>query len=275
MENYLGLAVIAAIVTTLGSLTALFLKDFLLVHYFENQRERRDLKKVSKRYKDPLLLTASELARRISEIISNFEIASNRFTSEILFDETRYVQSNSATDRYFMKYKLASSIYRFSSFFGWIELYRQDITFLESHSWKQNSKLFSILEKIRSSLADGQLNTEPDWMYWKDSLIFREELRAVGEGMIEHLKDQRIVMGYGKFQSMLSQYEDKGEPVWLRPVINFFLDLKLEKDFRQKRMSELLSALRDLIKYLDKEYYNQEMKGLKPVIIQQLPTSSI
>ena len=30
-------------------------------------------------------------------------------------------------------------------------------------------------------LADGEINTARDWRKWRDTLVFREELRAIGE----------------------------------------------------------------------------------------------
>jgi len=252
--------VVAAIVTTCGTLLGLFLKDFLFVFYFDKLKEKKTLAKVSKKYKDPILLSSAELLRRIIDYIDNYEMMSKYSTINVLFDKSEKMTSNYANDLYFQKYKLTSTLYRFCSFFGWLELYRQEITFLDSHSKSKSSEALNIISRIREAIADGQLNDNDDWENWHDTLIFREELRSIGEGMIENSKDQRIVLGYGKFQSMIKNYEVTKEPLWLNPAIYFFTDFKKDKDFRTKRFLLLKQALLDLIKCLDKNYYLKHVK---------------
>jgi hypothetical protein len=138
-------------------------------------------------------------------------------------------------------------------------MYRQDITFLDSHSKEESFKSLDLIEKVRSTIADGRLNKEEDWKAWNDVLIFREELRSVGEGMIEMVNGQKSIMGYGKFQILIDDFEKNKKPVWLKPVINFFTGFQQEKDFRIKRITLLVKHLGELMKCLDKAYY--EKKG--------------
>ena len=174
--------------------------------------------------------------------------------------------SNDATDPYFLKYKIVSTLYRFCSVLGWLELYRQEMTFLESHSTKRTIRLLEIIEKIRTPLADGQLiEGKDDWMTWKDILIFREELRAIGEGMIENNKEKKSIIGYGKFQEIIGLFPASDKPVWLRPTINFFLDYDLNKDFRQHRLKLLLDGLLDLVEFLNADLYKEQAKKLRLV----------
>ncbi len=263
LKDYLGFTVIAAIVTTIGTLFGLFLKDFLFVYFFDNFREKKTLEKVSKKYKDPILLSASELMRRMKEYGKSYNTLSKNSTTTILFDKVDRMQSNYATDPYFLNYKLVSTLYRFCSFFAWLELYRQEITFLDSHSKNKSSTMISLIADIREAVADGQINDNDDWHLWTDTLIFREELRAIGEGMIETNKDQRTIIGYGKFKTLISQFEKSKEPIWLNPAINFFTDLQTEKDFRLERFKRITNSLITLIKFLDDSYYK---KHIKPTI---------
>jgi hypothetical protein len=216
-------------VSLFGTLCGLFLKDFLFVHYFDNLRERKTLAKVSKKYKDPILLSALEITSRLNDYIENYSFWCKYSTIDTLFDKIDKTQTNYITDPYFLNYKIISTLYRFCSFFAWLELYRQEITFLDSHSKGSSSKSLTLIANIREAIADGQLIKYDDWDSWTDALIFREELRAIGEGMIEKDKDQRNIIGYGKFRTLISQYEKTREPLWLNPAINFFMNLKLKK----------------------------------------------
>jgi hypothetical protein len=263
-QNYLGFTVIAAVVTTCGTILGLFIKDFLFVQYFETYRERKSLKAISQRYKDPILLTTTELVRRISELNNSYVDVSKGFTQLQLFNKAEKMQTSYANDPYFLKYKIVSTLYRFCALFGWLEMYRQDITFLNSHSKVESYRFIEIIGKIREAIADGQIiKEESDWQLWHDTLIFREELRAVGEGMIEITNNQKAILGYGKFQLLIDDYEFSKKPIWLRPVISFFTDFKFDKDFRTKRFKTLFNNLKELVECLDKDYYKEHVKGIK------------
>ncbi len=255
MKSYLGLTVLAAVVTTLGTLLALFIKEFLLVRYFDEVRETKALKNISKKYKDPILVAGSELARRIAEIMPYPEWISKGFKKEVLFSKSATMQSINFIDPYFLNYKFLSTLYRFCAFFGWLELYRQDITFLNSYSKLENVKSSLIVEKLKTTIADGNLNTDKDRKNWKDVLIFREEQRSIGEGMIESINNQKNIIGYGKFQNLIENFENTQKPNFLRPVITFFTDFRVEKDFRFERLEQLRISLHELVKCLDEDYY--------------------
>lgn len=259
--SVLTFTVIAAIVTVLGSLIALFVKDFLLVRYFERYKEIRSLKKVSKKYKDPIVLSAKELLSRMTSIIEEFKYDSRNFTREILFDRSECMVRNHPADPYYLKNRLTSTLYRFCAFWGWLELYRQDLTFLDSYSYTQNLESSAFLEKIRSAVADGQLNNADNWRDLKDALIFREELRSIGEGMLETVNNQRTIIGYGKFQELLKDFEINSKYLWLRPVVNFFTNYQLGKDFRYTRLELIRAALNDYIRTLDDEFYKAFVLG--------------
>ena len=258
MKEYLEFTVIAAIVTTSGTLLGLFLKDFLFVYHFDKLKQHRTLEQISKKYKDPILLSAHELYKRTVDYLNDYDVLSVNSRIEVLYNKSEKLSENNYLDEYFLKYKLRSTIYRFCSFFGWLELYRQEITFLDSHSKRKSFEFLKILSNVREAVADGQLNIKKEF---HDKLIFREELRAIGEGMIDIFKDQRVVIGYGKFQQLLKTYETEKQPLWLSPVLNFFTDFHATKDFRIERFKLLKTSLLTLMRYLDKEYVTSNVRN--------------
>lgn len=64
----LALSVLAAVVSTAGSLLALVLKELFFVRSFERWKERRTLLSVYRKYRDPIILAGEELARRVADI---------------------------------------------------------------------------------------------------------------------------------------------------------------------------------------------------------------
>lgn len=145
---------------------------------------------------------------------------------------------------------MLSTVYRLCAFLGWLELYRQDVTFLDTGRQNENRRFEEALARLRGDLADGQLNKAHDWLEWRDRLIFREEQRAIGEAMIASGTTSRVVIGYGTFCTLYTRAASD-ESLWsLRVACNFFLNLEDTKDFRRKRLEMMRLDLRTMIDVL-------------------------
>lgn len=245
LEKILAFTVIGSIVTVVGSLIALFIKEYFLVRSFENWKLRNTLKAVFQKYRDPILLSSRELCNRLNEICA--EYPSVFLNSKLLKINPKHQINNSQSDPYYQKHKLVSTLYRLCAFLGWLELYRQDITYLDSGQSHTNDKLDACMKNIRADLADGHLNKAPDWEAWRDVLIFREQQRAIGEAMIRTDAHSKTVIGFGSFcESLLGKGKNTLTP-WTNVASNFLLDLRDDaKDFRKIRLQLLLIHLVDL-----------------------------
>lgn len=248
-DKIVELGIAGTIITFVGTLISLFFKDYFLNDFFEKRRDKKTIDNIFKKYKDPISLSAIELSSRLVEIISNFPTV--YLSNKVLNQKATYFTSNTIEDSHFKRHKLFSTIYRFSSFLGWLELYRQEITFLNSSNNKVNTELEYYLNKIRSALADGHLNENQDWENWIDFLIFKEEQRAIGENMIIFNQATKTIIGYGKFKTFMDSYLKNGENEWIGQCLNFFLDLNNSKDFRKERYFILIKHLKGLMSNLD------------------------
>ncbi|OAD84029.1 hypothetical protein ATN89_11225 [Comamonas thiooxydans] len=250
IQTWLGLTVLGALVSTAGTLLGIVLKDFFFARSLESWKHQKTLEQLYQRYRDPLFLSASELATRLSEVLDNYPTVYLR--SSVLQTSPDRLHLNSLDDPYFQKHKLFSSVYRLAAFLGWLELYRQEITYLRSASNPHSKALEYAVNFIRRDLADGQINKAHDWKEWRDCLIFRDELRAIGEAMIETRGSTRAVVGYGRFLEAVESETDNSIKKWFPVVSNFLIDLEVErKDFRQIRIKSLFIRLVDLMKLLE------------------------
>ncbi len=156
---------------------------------------------------------------------------------------------NWSGDPYYRRYKFQSTVYRICAFFGWLELYRQEIVFLNSGRAKHTKRLGELVDAIRADFADGHINRK--WRDGVDGLIFREEQRAIGEMMIAQKGDKRLVIGYGQFSAGLEQtLGDTGN--WFGGAIRFIDQIgRTEDDFRPTRIKLLFIHLIDLVDALD------------------------
>ncbi|HSF90534.1 MAG TPA: hypothetical protein VLA46_14015 [Saprospiraceae bacterium] len=247
--DFLKLGVAAAIVSTLGSLIALFIKEYFLTMHFERKREKKTIDLLFNKYRDPIMLAAMEYAKRLIEIYNGFP--TEYLKKDILKVKPGSLTRNSAHDEHYLRYKLISTCYRMSALLGWLELYRQEITFLRSSNTKRNKELETCLDKLKNVLADGHIIQFDDWQDWGDYLIFREEQRAIGEFMIVNKGDSKGVMGFLKYVAYFSDKEKLKEHDALTTVINFNTDFKEGQDFRHWRYYFILMHMKELLILLD------------------------
>lgn len=238
IKEALGLGVLGAFVSTLGTLIGLFLKDFIAVRAFERWKAKIAAEQVFRRYRDPLALACAELANRLCEVLSSDR--PNFLNANVLGLNATRIERNDAYDPYFLRYKFDSTMYRLASVLGWVELFRQDITFLDSGHSHRNDQITECLSSVRAALADGHLNQADDWGEWRDCLIFREEQRAIGESMIDPDAVPRRVLGFDRFLKEHVQASTR----WHLCTTGFFEDFgATDRDFRVTRSKILLVAL--------------------------------
>lgn len=250
LKTWLGLTVLGAIISTIGALFGIVLKDYFFTRSLERWKQWQTLEQIYQRFRDPLVLVVRELASRTLEILDHYPTVYLR--AEVLASRPTRQIENSVEDAYFQRYKLVSTAYRLSAFLGWLELYRQEITFLHPGNSKHAKALDVAVGRIRGDLADGQINLVEDWHEWRDTLVFREELRAIGESLIGSRGSTRAVMGYGRYCEQLESSSPNVVLRWSPVVFNFYLDLETHgKDFRQIRLQRMLVHLVELMRLLE------------------------
>ena len=250
IQTWLALTGVAAVISTLGSLFGLVLKEVVFTRSFESWKQEKILEKIYEKYRDPIILAARELCIRLHNILEDFP--PSFLTSEVLRSSPTKQTDNSTEDPYFRKHMLTSTSYRVCAFLGWIELYRQELVFLDSGRAEHTRALEKCIDSIRGDFADGQLNTADNWEEWTDNPIAREELRAIGEVMLVRSADGSGIMGYAQFCEQLETREKTSFQRWVATTNNLLLDLEDDgADFRKVRSQRLVGHLLDLLELLD------------------------
>jgi hypothetical protein len=270
--EFLGGAAIGAIAVIAGFV----LKEFAFPRLFESWKTRNSIRTVFRKYRDPLFAAGAELAHRLSEICREYPPAF--LTIDRTQDVCFVASPNDASDSMYLAYKQLSSVYRFAAFLGWLELYRRDLVYLDSGHRKTNVELEQCLSRVRSALADGHLNKATDWSDWTDRLLFREELRAIGESMIV-VDDTKTatVLGYGRFCEIYLGKVETSAKKWHKKAASFLVDppARTERNFQLVRIKLLVVHLTKLLALLNKSrvpsrltQYSGELlsKGLDGVI---------
>lgn len=238
--QFLGLTVIAALVTVAGNLAALYLKEFYGARSLEHWKARQSLVFVFNRYRKPICMAAEELSGRCYGLATRSSGWRASAGSSLI--------RNINPDARYLRYKLLSDAYRLCCFLGWIELYRRDRGLLDAGAEGKNRALDASIRSLRSFIADGQLNRHPDRSSWYDALIFREEQRAIGHRMIN--SSGGGVIDFGTFCERLED-EASGSGRWFILAVHFFSFIKDERDFRRTRMKRLVLNLAELRELLE------------------------
>lgn len=255
----LGLSVVAAIVSVLGSLVATWLKDYLFARSLERWKSRQAIVAIYARYRAPILLAAREVKGRIDDICTSYP-TNHLKTSVLLAEPAKQFKINDVKDPYYQQYLLLSTHYRLCVFLGWLELYRQEVTFLDTGGREVSARLEDALEQIRGDLADGHLNRAENLWKWNDQLIFREEQRAIGENMATDRLPPSVI-GYGAFRVLFYQAlrNNTGELWWIKVVTRFLVDLDSVNDFRRTRFERLAQHLQQVIDLLEIDPHQRKL----------------
>lgn len=259
----LGLSVISALVSTTGTLIALFLKEQVFARSFEDWKATRSLEVVYRKYKDPILFSAIELFNTLKQILEDKDYPPDFLKSKYLASGNETPNRTSAIDVHYNKYKLQSSVYRLCTLLGWIELYRQDIVFLKNDKKTVDRNFEKAISAISNDLANGELNKADDWDKWRDALIYREEQRAIGESMITVGANGRIVLGYAEFSHLFNTDSSTGKSRWIDGAIQFFVDQKPSKDVRHNRLKRLIVHVVNLIEILDEPQLTEKHREIR------------
>ena len=135
------------LITALGALIGVLLKDFIFKLLEEQRSQRRELAAIYSRYADPLASAAVTLMWRLHEAIN--QPGRGRFL--------KLVGVPDSTNKYstFGAYKKLSTLYRVAALLGWIRACRREFSYLRVADGGGLKPIEDSIASIESALADG------------------------------------------------------------------------------------------------------------------------
>ena len=178
-----GVAVCSAAFTAYTTARSTRLQHTLTLNRarLERQQASEDL---IRRYREPLLLAAFDLQARIHNIVHGDFVA-------------RHMGSSDPEERHYAR---ASTLYRLGDYFGWIEILRRGLQFLDLGEEERTRGLVERLDTVSRTFS----NTE--WFPASVFRLFRDEQRALGEVMLEPAEGEvrrYQCIGYATFVNRL------------------------------------------------------------------------
>ena len=195
-------------------------QDKLLELFKQRIQSERDATERLRRYREPLVAAAFDLQRRLGNI------AEGEFLS-YLGDPDRDAEA------------LNSTLFRLAQYFGWTEILRRDIEFLQFSEDEETGAAWDALTHVTRAFATDTYSEGTAFMLWA------EEQRGIGEKMIVTEGTTSRCIGYATF---VEQREKTFAPLFAR----FEADLRNSQRVRESvRLRELQHLLIRVVKLLD------------------------
>lgn len=228
--------------TTVAAFIASLFK-LLFEEIFPSKFRGRALVIATKRqYSTPILLAAVELRNRLGNMI--------RYIVDIENDGWLATENKE-------RYYYLSTVYLVGKFFGWVQILRSTVVYLDMASVSETRKFENYIYLIEKAFSKPDFlpslpvkvpENEHHWCY-------SHELTAIGEMMVQPKAESKDfqVIGYSTFSRLLlkktaNQNNDFKE--WFLPLQNIFLNLDKEcNSFR--RVIAIIYILNAFINYLD------------------------
>jgi hypothetical protein len=127
-------------------------------------------------------------------------------------------------------YHIDHTLYVFGQYFGWREIIREEIQFMDLGDTPATRELAEQLERITSSLSSSASALSEEFK------IFRGEQRAMGEKMMKTADVRYRCMGYTEFVESLSQ---ANFALWFDKLRGFVDGLRSTREADFSRLSLL------------------------------------
>lgn len=225
-------AVISAIVSIYGQMRVTQLSDRLAKQREAESREAQTAALMSK-YRDPLLRSAIDLQSRL------FNIHQNRVLQN--FDQRCLSEQ---------EYLINNTLYVFAEYFGWVEILRREIQFLDLGDLELNRRLSELFVNITKAFGTSRFNSKGNF----DSTfqLFNGEQRAIGEIMMKPRSADQMLgyecIGYAAFVQKMS---DPDFARWFTKLKEDLDAIIQESKTGGERLVLIHSRLIDLIDFLD------------------------
>jgi len=222
-------AIIGVVLSSYATIRTIRLRDELDLRRYMLDRSNAIEEAMSK-YRDPLLRSAIDLQGRIYGLI-----------------ESDYMGRHLRSDDIEMgQYAKTSTLYRLAEYFGWVEILRRGVQFLDFGDQARGRDLTILLHRIGFAFAN--THRFPDAAF----RLFRDEQRAVGEVVLEPLPgDPRgyRCIGYTQFVERLET--DPNFSRWFNRLIHDMEAMMDPAPGYMDRLAAVHNILIALLEFLD------------------------
>lgn len=210
--------------------------------------QKRDIIAVKRKYSTPILLAADQLRRRLGNMIANIGKIEK---------EEGWLPSVNPKNYYYL-----STIYAVGYFFGWQQILRHKIVYLDFTTTKETKIFEAFMRAIFTGFSAPTLLRDTDDSVPKnseDKWVVRYELQSIGDSMIVKEDGNSYVMNYASFVKLINESDDIDLKERLHVVGGLFTGLKAN-DIRFRRVVAIYTILNAFINYVDPRHLRTEKR---------------
>jgi hypothetical protein len=225
-----AVAVCSAAVSAYATARSIRLQHALTLRRAQMDRQAA-MEDLVRRYREPLLLAAFDLQARICNIVQDGFFA-------------RHLASADPQEQ---QYARVSTLYRVGDFFGWTEILRRDLQFLDLGDNQRTRELAGCLAEVSLVFSDTTQRHRDGAFH-----LFRDEQRAIGELMLEPMAGdlrRHQCIGFATFTARLE--EDDAFARWFQRLSGETAALADPAPGQLDRLVSIQHALIEVIRFLD------------------------
>lgn len=203
----------------------------------EERLKKQEAEAILSKYREPLVNAAHELQGRL------FNILRLKFLAHF------YLNGNEREKQYAVE----NTLYVIAQYFGWTEIIRRDVQFLDLGEIETTKELSKLQDHICNLFLDSRLGPV--------LRVFRGDQRAIGEKMIIVDGSNSYCMGYAQF----FHTKEENFHYWLAPLRGHIDTLSKGLEQHSDKLVQLQHALIDLIDFLDPNYVRYPLEKRKKI----------
>jgi hypothetical protein len=224
-------AIIVAVIALLGAIASAALALFGQRWQFR-ATSKQEATALVRRYREPLASAAFELQSRLWNLVCD-----------------DYLAAHGRRGGPVAEYAVTSTLWRFGQYFGWVEILRREVQFLDLGTLEETQRLRDELVEVRRVLQSDRRFPDD-----KAFQVLYDEQRAIGEIMIVSRGTDEDVqrsdcLGYAEF---LEHMGEDGFRRWFARLEDDVAALA-DQPRGHPRLEALQSALATLVRDIDRE----------------------
>lgn len=243
-ENSILWLLLSSILGGVIGASARFVFDVILPQQLQ---QKRQVIAVKRKYRTPILLAAEELRRRLENMIQHIDaIESQGWLS----------------DRDPPGYYYPSTLYVVGQFFGWLQILRRTVVYLDFTTTKETRQFEGFLEAIEDAFSSpallGKASTSSP-AHSRDKWVVSYFLQAIGAWMIIREDGEYRTRDYASFYERIHGPEHaESFKRWFAPLGDMFHDLKAD-DARFRRIVATHAILNAFIEHIDPRHLRTQV----------------
>jgi len=241
-ENSILWLVLSSIMGGFIGASAKFIFDVVLPNKLQQGREAIAIKR---KYTSPILLSAQSLRDRLENIIKNIES----------IEKQNWLPAEGGQNYYYK-----STLFVVGQFFGWVQILRRNIVYLDFAVTKETQKFERFLNLIENGFTNPALYEQAKTglpHQSQDKWVFKYILQSLGALMVTHDEQGHRAIDYVAFCKLYESSDGDDFRSWFSHLEEIFKGLNAN-DVRFKRIIAIHIVINSFVDYLDPKHLHTE-----------------